>query len=109
VATLRSVPVPANACGGKPNGSACLDGNLCTTMDRCENGYCRSGKATVCVASDQCHAVGACNPGTGVCSNPAKPNGSTCNDGQACTQRDVCTAGACAGVPVVCTASDQCH
>src|SRR5262249_19782342 len=31
-----------------------------------------------CTASDQCHVVGTCNPATGLCSNPVKPNGTVC-------------------------------
>ena len=45
----------------------------------------------------------------GVCSNPVKTNGTTCNDGNACTTSDVCTNGTCGGTAVVCTALDQCH
>ena len=60
--------------------------------------------------STQCHDAGICNPGTGVCSNPAKADGTSCSDGNACTQTDTCKAGACmGGSPVVCAASDQCH
>src|SRR5207249_750326 len=37
-------------------------------------------------------------------------NGSSCSDGNACTQTDTCEAGVCSGAnPVVCTALDQCH
>ena len=50
-----------------------------------------------CTASDQCHAAGTCNPATGACSNPAKPDGTACNDGNACTQTDTCQAGVCTG------------
>jgi hypothetical protein len=32
-----------------------------------------------------------------------------CDDGNACTSGDSCQAGECRGVPVVCTALDQCH
>ena len=70
----------------------------------------RGGTPVVCTASDQCHDAGTCNPATGVCSNPAKPNGTACNDGNACTQTDTCQAGVCTGSnPVVCTGPDQCH
>src|SRR5207244_1294041 len=49
-------------------------------------------------------------PATGTCSNPAKPNGSPCNDGNACTHTDTCQSGVCTGGnPVVCPAPDQCH
>ena len=64
----------------------------------------------VCVASDACHDVGTCDPQTGSCSNPAKQNGTVCNDGDSCTLADSCQNGACvAGAPKTCTASDQCH
>src|SRR5207249_7040041 len=59
---------------------------------------------------DQCHTGGTCDPATGTCPNPQPvANGTTCNDGNACTTADACQAGACAGRPVVCTALDQCH
>ena len=45
-----------------------------------------------------------------MCSNPAKPNGTTCDDNSACTRTDTCQAGTCTGTnPVTCTAQDQCH
>src|SRR5205807_3208372 len=60
--------------------------------------------------SDQRHTAGTCEPSTGTCSKPAKANGITCNDGNACTQTDTCQSGVCTGSnPVACTASDQCH
>jgi hypothetical protein len=65
----------------------------------------------ICAAAGQCFDVGTCNPGTGICSNPPKPDGATCTDGDLCTQTDECDgAGACVGEnPVVCTPLDQCH
>ncbi len=94
----------------KPDGSSCSDGNACTQIDTCQAGACVGGNPVVCAASDQCHDAGVCDPGSGVCSNPAKPDGAACSDGNACTQTDVCQAGACAGGnPVVCVATDQCH
>ena len=48
-----------------------------------------------CTAQDQCHDVGTCNPATGTCSNPAKSNGSSCSDGNSCTQPDTCQSGSC--------------
>src|SRR5208283_3187200 len=38
-----------------------------TITDKCHN--------VVCSAKDVCHNAGTCDPGTGVCSNPAKPAG----------------------------------
>ncbi len=94
----------------KPAGTACDDGDLCTQTDTCQAGVCTGSNTTVCSAVDPCHVAGTCDPATGICSNPNKPDGSTCNDGNACTQADTCQSGACAGgSPVVCVASDSCH
>ncbi|MBI5535277.1 MAG: hypothetical protein HY898_21295 [Deltaproteobacteria bacterium] len=94
----------------KNNGTSCSDGNACTLNDTCQGGACNSGSPVVCTASDQCHLAGVCDTGTGVCSNPPKTNGTTCNDANLCTQTDTCQSGVCTGSnPVVCTASDQCH
>ena len=94
----------------KPNNSICNDGNACTQLDTCQAGACTGQNLVVCVAQDTCHDVGTCNPATGLCSNPNKPDGSTCNDGDGCTKIDTCQSGSCSGgSPVVCTAQDQCH
>ena len=92
----------------RPNGSACATGNLCIQNSTCTNGTC-NGTPVTCAPIDQCHTAGACDPTTGICAQQAKPNGSTCNDGNACTTSDSCQSGACVGTPVTCAASDQCH
>jgi MYXO-CTERM domain-containing protein len=100
------------ACSNPPksNGSVCNDGNACTQTDTCQAGACTGANPVICTAPDQCHVAGTCNTGTGGCSNPPKPNGSACDDGNGCTQTDICQAGACVGGnPVVCTAPDACH
>jgi hypothetical protein len=94
----------------QPDGTPCNDGSACTQTDTCQTGTCTGSNPVTCTASDQCHAVGACDPATGLCSNPAQPDGTPCNDGSACTQTDTCQTGTCTGSnPVTCTASDQCH
>ncbi len=93
-----------------PNGTPCSDGNACTQGDFCEAGTCFGGNPVTCTASDPCHVAGTCNPLTGACSNPAKPDGTACSDGNLCTLADVCVAGACLpGNPVICASIDQCH
>jgi hypothetical protein len=92
------------------DGGTCDDGNACTLSDTCQAGTCTGANPMVCVASDQCHDIGVCNMGTGLCSDPPKTNGSLCSDGDACTQTDTCQSGTCIGSsPVICVASDQCH
>jgi MYXO-CTERM domain-containing protein len=89
-------------------GTSCNDGNACTQNDVCQAGTCMGGSPVTCAASDQCHLAGTCNPATG-CSNPSAPNGTPCNDGNACTQTDTCQSGACTGGnPVVCPAATPC-
>jgi RHS repeat-associated protein len=91
------------------DGTACNDGNACTQTDSCQAGLCQGGSPVTCVASDQCHAAGTCDPSNGKCSNPSAPDGTTCNDGNACTTGDVCHTGVCSGAGVTCVAQDQCH
>jgi hypothetical protein len=94
----------------KADGTPCDDGNLCTRIDTCQQGQCIGGDPVICTASDECHEAGICNPGTGICSDPALPDGTPCDDGDACTQTDTCQAGVCTGADsVVCVALDACH
>ena len=93
----------------KANGTGCDDGNACSQGDTCQGGACTGSTWVACGASDQCHAAGVCNPATGACSNPAVPEGTGCNDGNPCTQPDLCQAGRCVGANLACTPSDQCH
>jgi uncharacterized repeat protein (TIGR01451 family) len=104
------------------NTASCDDGNACTSFDTCSGGSCSgtafscdngnacdgvetcnpatgcvSGTPVVCTASDQCHSAGTCNPGSGLCSNPALPDGTTCDDGNAGTSGDSCQGGICTG------------
>src|SRR6185369_7480607 len=86
----------------------CSDGNACTNPDQCRSGACVAGTPTTCVASDGCHAPGTCNPATGACSNPARPDGTACDDHNACSTGDACAAGVCAGTPLACDDGNAC-
>lgn len=89
----------------KPDGSACDDGDACTPMDSCLAGQCNAGQPVLCIATGPCRLPGTCNPATGQCTNPARPDGAGCSDGDHCTTADSCNAGQCVGNSVVCTAS----
>ena len=100
------------ACDSNPkaDGTTCNDGNGCTQADACQGGTCVGSNPVVCTALDQCHTAGTCDTSTGVCSNPTKSDGTTCDDGNACTQADTCQGGTCTGAnPKTCAATDQCH
>ena len=94
----------------KADGAACNDGNACTQTDICVAGSCNGANLATCVASDQCHDAGSCDPSSGLCSNPAKADGAQCNDNDACTQTDQCQSGVCQGSnPVVCSSAGECQ
>jgi RHS repeat-associated protein len=110
VTGCRTATISLSSCAGQPDGTLCDDGNACTQGDRCQGGGCVGGAPITCPAPDQCHTGGACDPLTGACSNPPKPDGSACDDGSACTRADACQAGVCVGNdPVVCPPPDACH
>ena len=89
------------------NGTVCNDNNLCTLYDTCYSGVC-IGTEMQC-HGDQCNDAGTCNPVSGVCENIPK-NGTSCNDDNACTLRDLCIIGTCVGYEEkVCASLDQCH
>jgi cysteine-rich repeat protein len=84
-------------CVFTPNAAPCDDGNRCTRADVCRVGNCVGGDPVLCPARDQCHDVGVCDPTSGSCLVPLRPDGSVCSDGNACTVDDVCRTGACVG------------
>jgi hypothetical protein len=86
---------PAIGCVFTNNTIACDDGNACTTIDLCGGGSCGAGSPVACIALDQCHTGGTCNPATGVCSNPVKANGTSCDDASLCTTGETCQSGTC--------------
>jgi MYXO-CTERM domain-containing protein len=91
-------------------GPACDDGNACTQLDTCRSGVCTGDNPVVCSALDACHDAGTCDPTSGLCSQPAKPDGSLCDDQDACTKLDTCQSGVCTGdSPVTCNPLDECH
>ncbi|HRI65948.1 MAG TPA: hypothetical protein PK156_16990, partial [Polyangium sp.] len=77
----------------KADGTSCNDNNACTQSDTCLSGTCTGANPITCSASDQCHDVGTCDLMTGICSNPTKADGASCNDNNACTQSDTCLSG----------------
>lgn len=111
---------PGYTCTGQPS--------VCTDIDECADGTanCQPGEicvntpgsytcepdlcaGVVCAPLDACHIAGTCNPSTGQCSHPVAPNGTACNDGDACTHPDTCQDGVCAGTPAGDTTSNLAH
>jgi hypothetical protein len=90
------------------NGGICDDHDFCTQTDTCQGGVCVGSNPKPCLASDQCHNAGTCNPMTGLCSNPPKIDGQMCDDGMACTDPDTCMGGVCVGAPILCNSPPAC-
>ncbi len=118
-------PEPGNPCAqcdpsvaawewtSQADGVSCDDGDRCNGVDTCQSGSCeRTLDPVSCAALDECHAIGVCNPVTGVCSNPEKADGTRCSDdGNDCNGVDTCQAGSCERTvdPVSCAALNECH
>lgn len=83
-------------CQFEPADSYCDDGNACDDPDACDgHGHCVGLPPLDICPGDQCHDPIACDPQTG-CNNPAKPDGTPCDDGDACSG-DQCVSGVCIG------------
>ncbi len=85
------VPTTGVVHANAADGTSCGDGNACTASDKCVAGTCQ-GTAVVCAALDACHVAGSCAPATGQCSNPLRPAGASCSDGNACNGAEACNA-----------------
>ena len=99
-----------DGCQARPRGAGtpCDDGDACTQDDRCggggDAGRCLS-TPVVCTAANDCSEVGTCNPLSGVCDSPSRPDGDLCADALA---RDgqglaagICRGGSCQRLPEI--------
>jgi MYXO-CTERM domain-containing protein len=82
----------------------CSDNNVCTGTETCVGGFCQPGVPLTCgdnnvCTDDTCNALNGCM---------FTPNNVACNDGNACTNNDVCSMGQCGGVPLVCNDNNPC-
>jgi hypothetical protein len=96
----------------KQDGEACTDGDACTQTDTCQAGACIGADPVVCSALDQCHVAGTCDPITGACDNPNQADGTTCDDGDTCTNEGACLSGVCQPGAPTCAAgapAGTCH
>jgi hypothetical protein len=107
---LSSWDSTKKSCVSKPNPAnpPCNDGDACTKTDMCYNGDCKGSNLVTC-PQVQCQKT-SCDHKTGQCTAPIMDTGCPCNDGDACTQVDVCENGQCVGKsPVSCPLTDQCQ
>jgi|GEM_PF-1907402 len=117
--TCTGVTPCCDGCFPINNGGACgEDGHSCTA-DVCDDGQCTHDIIPGnCFIQGTCVVDGVSNPdnectycdstyATDAWRN--KQSGLACDDGDACTQSDICDAGTCVGgQPVVCANPEQC-
>jgi cysteine-rich repeat protein len=97
------------------SGAACPnDGNPCT-LDQCDGGgscaHPAGNAGTQCRAdAGQCDVAEQCDGSNPSCPPDGfAPNGTGCNDNNACTQTDQCTGGNCVGSnPLTCNDANPC-
>ncbi|MFN2425952.1 MAG: ice-binding family protein [Candidatus Binatia bacterium] len=100
VCTTNECDEVVDACVATHNTLPCDDAVVCTEGDVCSGGAC-DGTPVVCTDDGNVCTTNACDESTGLCA--ATDNTLPCDDAVACTEGDVCSGGACAGAPVVCT------
>jgi hypothetical protein len=87
------------------NNAPCDDGDLCTVSDSCETGVCQPGPALSCTDDNPC-TDDDCKPGVGC---TYSHNDSPCDDGQVCTDVDICAGGVCVpGPTLICDDGNTC-
>ncbi|MFH1533170.1 MAG: hypothetical protein ABIK09_20785 [Pseudomonadota bacterium] len=86
---------PLSGCTHTLNAAPCDDEDLCTTGDHCHLGGCIAGGALPCNDQNPCTGDG-CNAATGCQFIPVE---GACDDGNACTEGDLCINGLCVGEP----------
>jgi len=91
-------------CVHSENSGPCDDGDPCTANDTCTNFGC-AGTPVVCDDQNPC-TDDFCDRVSGGC--VFVPNQSPCDDGNACTLNDVCTAGECRGTQKNCDDVNSC-
>ncbi len=92
------------------DGNACDDGNACTQTDTCLAGQCMGSHPKTCGNNETCVGTAVCDPATGMCTGDLTPNGTSCDDDNACTSKDSCSDGVCQGtVAIECPTLDACH
>jgi hypothetical protein len=91
--------MPGFVCEAVPikDGAACEGPELCVSGTTCTDGVCGGGQPKDCSAqSDACN-IGTCDPQDGTCDKVPLPDGTKCEDGNACTKLEVCKAATCGG------------
>jgi len=97
---------PLTGCYHLNNQANCEDGDMCTVQDTCSGGKCQPGTPRDCTDNNVC-TVDSCDSKVG-CVYLWAPEGTACDDQNACTVNDRCTEGKCVGEGLVCDDNNPC-
>jgi len=89
----------------KLSNQTCNDGDKCTEGDVCTNGSCEAGPKKDCDDNKPC-TQDSCGAAVGCEHKPA--SGTSCSDGDNCTEKDICVSGKCEGTKKDCDDGFQC-
>lgn len=84
----------------------CDDGNACTGLEVCSDGFCVHQDVPDCSHLDSDCSAGICDPVEGACVAEPLRDGASCDDGAWCSEHDVCSEGVCGGEPRDCGSRD---
>jgi hypothetical protein len=97
--TIDACDEQTDSCSYPLSDAACDDGDDCNGIESCDPSEgCRSGSIPDCGHLDSECAMGVCEGDNGVCRAQPTNEGLACEDGNACTMEDTCTAGVCAHI-----------
>ncbi len=102
---LESCDEGSGAClGADPDGTACDDGLYCNgAADECTAGLCSGTGSLPCDDDNDC-TIDGCDESLDACATlDTSPDGTPCDNGDACSLGDECTGGVCTGSPTVLT------
>ncbi|MBI5500555.1 MAG: hypothetical protein HY907_09950 [Deltaproteobacteria bacterium] len=98
-------------CTSDADCAAYEDGDACNGTLHCEANACVIDPATIVTCDpggDTDCRVSLCDPADGTCSLVPRADGTTCDDGSACTLAEACAAGVCTGPARSCDDADVC-
>ena len=102
-----------------PDGTTCTDDGLTCTDDVCQAGACQHDlRSDTCLIGGDCYSDGQlspndpcelCNPTLSNSTFSTASDGTSCEDGNACTEDETCDAGSCTGGTTInCDDSNEC-
>ncbi|MFT4571539.1 MAG: cysteine-rich repeat protein [Hyphomicrobiaceae bacterium] len=100
--TIDSCDELADTCTNAANDEACFDDVFCNGLETCsvESGCQVAPSEADCSGLDGVCEAGVCDAELDICVREAANESAGCDDGDECSDNDVCAAGVCQGVAI---------